>query len=257
MRQTTLTSHLPGRLQHFYYSDRSLNSKLITKLLLLFAAHTFFLWMFLASETLERIADANLISQHEGIDGKSAAYEFAAKWRHGMSGGWPLYMPGFFVSAIVTWFWSSGQTLRRLIAQAITVASVATLTAWLLSPLGSARVVAAFQNQTGFQCEGTLLGPSVTGASAGLYTLATWSVFVVASERALANRSFRPFLLPLILSIVLGLVRPMTLDDLTILWRQRVVQGDEVAIISLLLIPIVAVFLVLHRLGRRKPALSQ
>src|SRR5688500_19088936 len=58
----------------------------------------FFLWMFFAAATLERTADLGWISavdrRSAGQDARAIAYEFAARWRHGMSGNSPLYKIG-------------------------------------------------------------------------------------------------------------------------------------------------------------------
>ncbi len=223
------------------------SGKSIVLLLLLFVSHAFFLWMFLASEGLEQLADAYRITGGQGgqdTDTRALAYQFAAQWRHGMTGGWPLYMPGFFATAIATWFWSAGKTIRRLIAEAIVIMILASLTARLLAPAGTSHIVEAFLRQTGFQREGSLLGSTIAGFSAGLYTLITWSTFIIAGQRALARRSFKPFWLPAILCIVLAMVRTMTVDDFTSYWADRVVEGDGVAIFSLLLVPsLAAVFI--------------
>src|SRR5687768_10596337 len=81
------------------------------------AACTFFLWMFSAAATLEHTAELGGISASTGRDAHAIAYEFAARWRHGMAGNSPLYMPGFFVVAIATWFWCAGKNLMRTLVE--------------------------------------------------------------------------------------------------------------------------------------------
>ena len=56
--------------------------------------------MFFAAATLEQTAELGWISAPPGRDARAVAYEFAARWRHGMAGNSPLYMPGFFAVAI-------------------------------------------------------------------------------------------------------------------------------------------------------------
>lgn len=229
-----------------------LRSRRTIMLVLLFVSHTLFLWMFLAAEGLERMAEAARISGTLTLDAKAVAYGFAAKWRHGMAGGWPLYMPGFFATAIATWIWSCGRPLRRrLLAEGITVMALAALTAKLFAPVGTRYIIEAFQHHTNLQCEGVALGSTVVGTGLGLYTLLTWSTGIIASERALASRSVWPLSLPIALNLVLAKVRPWTVGDFTALWWQRVLQGDAVAILSLLLVPGVAAFLVWYQLQLR------
>jgi hypothetical protein len=240
-------------LQHLSVAFKRINGRYIVLLLLLFAAHTLFLWMFIASEGLEQMAEADRISGPQGFDVRAAAYDFAARWRHGMSGRWLLYMPGFFVTAIATWFWSTGRTFRGLLMEAIIIMTLALLGAELLAPAGTAYIVEEFQSQTGLKCHGVSPGSSIVGMAAGLYTLVTWSVFIIASQRALARRSLKPMWVPAVLGLGLGLVREMTVDDFTGLWAQRVLHKDGVAIFSLLLIPILAAFLVWCQLRSDSP----
>src|SRR5262245_47111812 len=92
-------------------------------------ACTLFLWMFFAASTLERTADLGGISGPPGRDARAVAYEFAAKWRHGMAGNSPIYMPGFFAAAVALWFWSAGKSLLRVIAEGASLISAASLCA--------------------------------------------------------------------------------------------------------------------------------
>jgi len=52
---------------------------------------------------LERLAELGQIVGPEGVNVRATAFDFAARWRHGMMEGWPLYMPCFFVTAIALW----------------------------------------------------------------------------------------------------------------------------------------------------------
>src|SRR5262245_50841691 len=83
----------------------------------LFLAEALFLWMFLATEPLELLVDGGRLSASQNTDKNAdlaaAAYQFAARWRHGMAGNAPLYMPGFFAVALTAWPWA----LRRSVAQ--------------------------------------------------------------------------------------------------------------------------------------------
>jgi hypothetical protein len=86
---------------------------------------------------------------------------------------------------------------------------------------------------TGIVLPPVLPAPSALGVARGLFTLGTWSVFVLACRTALVDRTWHPFVLPAILAIGLGLVRPWTVDDFVGLWRERLAAGDVVASASL------------------------
>src|ERR1700752_1928845 len=92
-------------------------------------ACTLFLWMFFAASTLERTADVGGISGPPGRNARAVAYEFAAKWRHGMAGNSPIYMPGFFAAAVALWFWSAGKSLLRIVAEGAILKNAASLCA--------------------------------------------------------------------------------------------------------------------------------
>src|SRR5687767_5389066 len=107
----------------------------------------FFLWMFFAAATLERSADMGWISVSAGRDAHAIAYEFAARWRHGMSGNSPLYMPGFFAVAIASWFWCDKKSLLRILSEGFTLLAVAVVCAAVLAPYAAARIVSDFSEQ--------------------------------------------------------------------------------------------------------------
>src|SRR6185436_12721389 len=90
---------------------------------------TLFLWMFFAAATLERTADLGGILAPPGYDARAVAYEFAARWRHGMAGNSPIYMPGFFAAAIALWFWSAGKSLSRILLEGSLLISAASVCA--------------------------------------------------------------------------------------------------------------------------------
>ncbi len=206
----------------------------------LFLTQTFFLWMFFTAGGLERLAERNLISGPPGVEVKLIAFDFAALWRHGMTGGWPLYMPGFFVTASAVWFWVYGLTWRKMVAEYAVIATLAIFVALLLSQSSTGFVVAAFQLQTGLRCEARDWAVAARVIGQGLFTLINWSSFVGASQICLVQKSLRPLLLPTGLSLVLILIRPFTADEFTSFWLQQIRQGEVVAIVSALLIPLLA-----------------
>jgi hypothetical protein len=212
------------------------------------AACTFFLWMFLATTPLERMADVGLITSNAGQDPRHTAYAFAAQWRHGMAGNSPLYMPGFFITAAAVWFWSVGKTLRRMLVEATAMLGIAFVVANALVPFGIPMVLGRFRLQTGCAVSGAPLGGSAIAAAQAVYTLLTWNTFLIASRFALKLHSFKPLLVPSVLAVVLAFARPWTVGDLASLWIRRSCNAEPAATLSLAIVPILATFLVLCEL---------
>jgi hypothetical protein len=208
--------------------------------------------MFFSAESLELEADRDLIQGPQNGNARFAAYQFAAKWRHGMAGNSWLYMPGFFASALAAWHWALGQPARLLWMQVLPVSLSALLTAKLLAPAGTVLVIKTFEYSTGFLCAGTPAGPTLRGALVALYTLLTWCSVVIGSQLALCRRALRPLAVPVILNVVLALIRPWTVGDLSALWLQNVRAGEPVAIGSFLAILLSAALLVSHQTGIRQ-----
>jgi putative ABC transport system permease protein len=194
------------------------------------ASQALFLWMFFAAGGLEHAADMSALDP-------SAAYAFASRWRHGMAGGSPLYMPGFFATAIVTWYWTGRLSTRVLMVRCAALMALATLLAILAAPSGIALVVESFERVTGIALQAPT-GPGAVRVAQGLYTLINWTSFVVAGHRALAGRTLKPFWVPALLSVGLALGRPITVGDFTGFWTERVAAGDAVAIVSFGLVPV-------------------
>jgi len=210
---------------------------------LTFAACVLFLWMFFAASTLEHTADLGGISAPPGQDARSLAYEFAARWRHGMAGNSPLYMPGFFAAAVAFWFWCAGRSLPRMLVEGAILVSVASVCAALLAPFAAPRILSDFVAQEGVTVShASSRGTWVTFAQ-GVYSLLTWSTVIIAARWSISLRSFKPLLIPLILNLILALVRPWTVADFTSLWMQQTLDGETIALRSFLLIPIIAGFM--------------
>lgn len=214
----------------------------IAKLLGLFLTQTFFLWMFFTAGGLERLAEMDLISGAPEV--KRIAFEFAARWRHGMTSGWWLYMPGFFATAIAVWFWVYGLTWRKLMAEFAGTILLAVVVAMLLSPYSTAMVVDDFQLQTGLRCNSSSTAVVARVIAQGLFTLLNWSSFIAACQICLVQKSSRPLLFPAALSVILIFIRPFTVGDFTSFWWQQILQGEMVAILSALLIPVLAAWFV-------------
>jgi hypothetical protein len=209
--------------------------------LLVLAAQIFFLWMFLAAEPLEGLADAGLISgPAQGGDIHAATYLFAARWRHGMTAGWPLYMPGFFSVAITVWFWALGLGVRQILTEGAVLTLLAVLTALALQPIGTRLIVDEFHQQTGLK---TLAEPprnTALGIFRSIYTMATFGTGITCIQRAIEFRKAIGLLLPIVMNIILAVVRPWTVADFTSHWFRSALNGDVVAIASFLAVAMTA-----------------
>jgi hypothetical protein len=210
----------------------------------LFTAQTLFLWMFFVAGGLERLAELGHIIGPASMNVKATTFDFAARWRHGMAGGWPLYMPGFFFTAVALWSRAAALSLRQAVAECAVTGALAVIVAWLLAPGGASLAMDSFHQETGLRCAGDWPGAPGRVIGQGVFTLISWNSFVLTSQLAIIRKSFRPLLVPAALSVVLILIRPFTVDDFTSLWRQRVWEGSPVAIFSALLIPLLSALLV-------------
>jgi len=204
---------------------------------------TFFLWMFFAAAALERTADLGWISASAGRDARPIAYEFAARWRHGMSGNSPLYMPGFFAVAIASWFWCNKKSLLRMLSEGFTLLAMAVLCAAVLAPYAAARIVSDFSEQADVSISQFSSAGTWIAWAQGVYSLLTWTTVIIASRWSIKLRSPKPLLIPLVLNSVLAFVRPWTVADFTSQWLKQALDGELTAVISFLLVPILSAFL--------------
>ena len=207
------------------------------------AACTLFLWMFFAAAALERTADLGGISAPPGRDARAVAYEFAAKWRHGMAGNSPLYMPGFFAAAVAIWFWCAGKSLPRILGEGFVLVSAASLFAAALAPVATPHILKGFVEQEGVAVSYSTSSWTWVASAQGVYSLLTWGTFIIALRLSVKLRTPRPLLVPLILNVVLALVRPWTVADFTSLWVHQALNGESTAVLSFLLVPAAAGFI--------------
>ena len=203
----------------------------------------FFLWMFFVAATLERTADMGWISASAGTDSRPVAYEFAARWRHGMSGNSPLYMPGFFAVAIASWFWCDKKSLLRILSEGLTLLVVAAVCAAVLAPYAATRIVSSFSEQAAVSVSQFCTAGTWIAWAQGFYSLLTWTTVIVASRWSIKLRSPKPLLIPVVLNFVLAFVRPWTVADFTSQWLKETLAGEPTAVISFLLVPILSAFL--------------
>jgi hypothetical protein len=214
----------------------------ITTILTL-AACIYFLGMFFAAATLERTADLGGFSSVSGQDVRVPAHEFAARWRHGMAGNSPLYMPGFFATALAIWLWCGGRSLRRTLVEGAAIIVVASWGATVLAPFAAPKIIAEFQIQRGFILSNAVASGTWIAFAQGVYTLLTWSALIVASRFSARRRSFTPMVVPFVLYVVLALVRRWTMTDISSSWSNQILALEPAAVISFLLIPIMATFM--------------
>ena len=210
---------------------------------LAFVACSFFLWMFFAAATLEQTADVGGISGSPGRDAHAVAYEFAAKWRHGMAGNSPLYMPGFFAVAIATWFWCAGKSLPRMLAEGLPLLGLTAVCAGLLAPYAAPWILSDFVAQESFNVSHASSSGTWIASAQGVYSLLTWSTVIIASRWSIRLRSLKPLLIPLGLNFVLAFVRPWTVADFTSGWLRQALDSEPAAVISFLLVPMISGFL--------------
>lgn len=204
--------------------------------------------MFLAADPLEQLAAAGAF----GSDARAedAAFALAAAWRHGMAGNSPLYLPGFFAVALAAWVFSEGAEKGTVSTFAFGLLG-AFVTACAAAPVGTWHVISVFHTETGAAPTAPVPCASPRAMLAGVYTLLTWTTFVVGSRVALEQRSLLPLLPVPVLTAGLVALRPWTVDDFTTTWWQRAGQGDLVALGSAALIPLLAGYLVIRARRRR------
>ena len=207
---------------------------------LLLLSCAFFLWMFFAAAALEHTADLGGTTSSSEKDARAAAYEYAARWRHGMAGNSPVYMPGFFAVAIAVWFWSARKTLWRTLAEGLLVLGGAAVLASLLASYAAPRIVSSFQAQEHFTVSQTASSGTWVSSAQGVYSLLTWATVIIAARWSIKRKSFKPLLVPFALNVILALVRPWTVADFTSMWVSQALDGKPVAVISFMLIPLLA-----------------
>lgn len=220
---------------------------------LLLLSQTLFLWMYSSVEPVERLADRGLISGC-ATDARLAAYEFAARWRHGMAGNSPIFMPGFFAVAAACWFWSQRKGVRRILLEGALVMGLAVTLASALALPMHVRTVRSFLIQTGCVVSGRAPDQTAIATAQAMYTLAAWSSVVVCARMSAVGRRLLPLVVPASMNLVLPFVRPWTVDELTSYWLRQSLRGDPVALGSLAMVPLLALLLALAEMADRRSA---
>jgi hypothetical protein len=201
--------------------------------------------MFLAADSLEQLAASGAFgSAHD----TQAAFAFAASWRHGMAGNSPVYMPGFSAVAAATWIWAENARTDQVVRY-MTALLAACAIAGVTSPAGAALVVAAFEEEAGSAAGQPLPFADPRALGIGVYTLLTWTAFVVGCRLALHRKTFVPLIVAVPLTAGLVALRPWTVDDFTTIWWHRLAEGDMVAVASTVMVPTLAAYLYRRRQG--------
>lgn len=192
----------------------------------LVAADTFFLWMFFAAETIVAIPEAMSASSRA----------VAVGWRHGMIGGWPFYVPGFFVLTMAVAWWSRNGNWRRLLLSRIAALAIASIVAAWLTPLATRWLEGLVVDQIG---PVVLQAPVVTWPAAlrGWFTVGAWSVFVGLSVFAVRHRRPVAILGAVPGFVALHLTRSGEAGELVQAWLSNARAGDVEAWLTLALIP--------------------
>jgi hypothetical protein len=218
----------------------------------LVAAEALFLWMFLAADSLEQLGASGAFGDNGATN---RALAFAASWRHGMAGNSPLYMPGFFAVAAAAWIWCDN-TPRAAAAVYLAALVAACGIAWLAAPAGGERVVSAFAFSVGATLTVAVPGANPRALCFGVYTLLTWSAFVLGCRVALQRKSWIPLIPTIPLTAGLVALRPWTVDEFTTTWWNRVSDGNPAATFSFVMIPAVGALLYWFQVrsaGRHRP----
>ncbi len=208
------------------------------------AGYFLFLWTFFATEGFKYSIK---VAESQGIltaELKEVALRFGTAWRHGMEGQWPIYMPGFFVLSVALVSWCRGRSLQLIFWETAFLLPLAAMVAIALGPLGSRILMDTFQHEFGLGTLPLMFKVSWSRIGTALLTIGCWILFVVTLVRASELRKPRLMLLPVMAFAGLHLVRFGEAGALTRTWAERVLLGDRIAILSLLMIPLVASALV-------------
>jgi hypothetical protein len=214
--------------------------------LLLFVALFFFLWMFVSAEGLVRTAEAGHFVSAGGLDPVAEADRYAYEWRHGMAGGWPLYVPGFFIVAIATVVWACERSLRSLALPGSIALALAVLCAMVLAPLGTQWLIPEFERDTGLVLTGSPVAAPGRATLPGILTVVSWAALVVAIQISVTRRSIWPLVAPFACYSVLAVIRPGDFGDLVGPWAEALWRGESTPIVSTALIPPVVAILFLY-----------
>ena len=198
-----------------------------------FIADFFFMWMYFGSKALERTLEP-------AGAGAAHAAEWGYLWRHGMTAGWPLYIPGFFAVGFAIAFWSRGRPLRNVVLGRVAILLSATIVAWPVGAVSREVMARSFEVYSGNDLDQSLLLPPVLSGAIGCLTNLCWSMLVISAQAAISSRSFLPLVVPFCLYAGLAIVRPGDFGELTNPWIDGLGDRDPAAIVSTALLLVLA-----------------
>ena len=220
---------------------------------LVFLADVFFMWMYLASRAIERSVETAHPLAPAGVI--AVAEEWGYLWRHGMTAGWPVYIPGFFAVGFAVVLWSRGKRVAGVLPGALALLAASSVSAWVVAALTSQFVAGSFEGYSGGQLAWKFQPPPVVPGATGCLTLGCWSMLVISAQAAVATHNVVPLLLPFGLYAGLATLRPGDLGELARPWVVSLVDRDPSALLSTLLV-VLLVAAVVWPAGPTKASIS-
>ncbi|MGE3421388.1 MAG: hypothetical protein AB7N24_04975 [Dehalococcoidia bacterium] len=160
------------------------------------------------------------------------ADEFGVLWRHGQT-GWPIYVPGFFVSAFAV-----APSIRHRKTSALAITGAGLVSGWLvaatLAPLCARFVAADFAGRNDLPAPAAVSVVSPLMGYPAAITFMAWTTLVLSFGFALKARHWRLFVPAFALyAVVAGIRGSFAFGELARTWFAESLAGDEVAIASL------------------------
>jgi hypothetical protein len=207
----------------------------------LFWAYLLFMWMFFTTEAFKNDV---LLAHRSGVlnaEQLKHGLRLGSAWRHGMAGGWPVFLPGFFLLSLALVWWSNGRSGRGRWIEAGGLLLGATICAVALTRYGQAVLANLFERDLGVVLAGAVLDLKNLGVGPALLTAGAWTSCMLLAVHAIELRRPRIMLLALIPYAALYVARPGAAEQLNREWAGRVMLGEPAAILTLALIPVMAV----------------
>jgi hypothetical protein len=228
----------------------------VLRLLAVFTAYLVFMWTFFTTEAfvhaVEALVDTRAITAARGDGARYYGYA----WRHGMEGRWPVFMPGFFLLSLALVWWCRWQRPLRLAGEAGMLLGAASVCAAIGMYPGATLLADGFARNTGVELGALAVYRPWGRMATGMMTAGAWTLFIVLLVRGIERRELRLVLLAALPYVALY-SRWQDAEVLVNEWSTRLIDGDMLAIVSSLLIPIVTAIVVWRVRRRRRDAVSR